>query len=450
MGASIFISYRRGVDAGFAGRLFDRLQRPFRNHGLFMDVDSIAPGQDFASILAARVAECAVLLAVIGRGWLAATNAGGQRRLDHPNDFVRIEIAAALSQSKRVIPVLIDDVTMPRADDLPEEIRPLVRLQATRLSHDHFKADCDRLIRSLKTVLKESAERGRAPANAAAGTLGLPPPPTASASHASALTLNHRPQTDAAPPKRLPARPAMPELAVFRDFETPSCPEVTVLPKGQFVMGSSDADVDAYADEKPAHAVAIRHPIAMSRYMITFEQYDHFCELAGKTRPLDEGWGRARRPVFNVSWQDACDYAAWLSAVTGHRYRLPTEAEWEYACRAGTTTRYAFGDAITGKFANVDGIVKKTTDSGRFPANRWGLYDMHGNLWEWVEDVWHDSYVGAPCDGSAWTIGGDDSKRVVRGGSYSYPVAEARSAVRCGQDRFTRDVHHGFRLVRDL
>jgi TIR domain len=156
MGETIFISYRRDQDAGFAGRLFDRLERTFRRKSLFMDVDSIAPGQDFVSILEARVAGCEVLLALIGRGWLTATDEAGRRRLDNAEDFVRIEIATALTQAKRVIPVLIDDVPMPRPEDLPEVLKPLVRRQATRLSHDRFKADSDRLIRALKQVLADA------------------------------------------------------------------------------------------------------------------------------------------------------------------------------------------------------------------------------------------------------------------------------------------------------
>src|SRR5512147_2512117 len=156
MGGTIFISYRRDQDAGFAGRLFDRLERTFRRKALFMDVDSIAPGQDFVSILETRVAKCDVLLALIGRGWLTATDEAGRRCLDNAEDFVRIEIATALTQAKRVIPVLIDDAPMPRSEDLPEVLKPLVRRQATRLSHERFKADSDRLIRVLKHVLAET------------------------------------------------------------------------------------------------------------------------------------------------------------------------------------------------------------------------------------------------------------------------------------------------------
>jgi hypothetical protein len=159
MGGKIFISYRRGEDAGFAGRLYDRLERTFRQR-LFMDVDSIAPGEDFVSILDTRVAECDVLLALIGRSWCAATDAAGHRRLDNPDDFVRIEIASGLAQGKRVIPVLIDDVSMPRADDLPEDLKPLVRRHAVHLSHERFRADAERLTRALKAALA-AAEKVR-------------------------------------------------------------------------------------------------------------------------------------------------------------------------------------------------------------------------------------------------------------------------------------------------
>jgi hypothetical protein len=170
MGGTIFISYRRGEDTASAGRLYDRLNRTFRRQ-LFMDVDSIAPGQDFVSILEARVAECDVLLALIGRGWLTATDAAGHRRLDHAHDFVRIEIASALAQGKHVIPVLIDDVSMPSADDLPDVLRPLARRHAARLGHERFEADAKRLIGALKQVLAEAeAVRRQAEAMTAAET----------------------------------------------------------------------------------------------------------------------------------------------------------------------------------------------------------------------------------------------------------------------------------------
>jgi formylglycine-generating enzyme required for sulfatase activity len=242
----------------------------------------------------------------------------------------------------------------------------------------------------------------------------------------------------------------IPELGVFRDVAEAWCPEMVKLPTGQFLMGSPEGEPSSYGDERPQHVVSIVRPVAIGRYLITFEEYDHYCEMTNQTKPLDENWGRGWRPVLNVSWHDAQNYVAWLSDITGNAYRLPSEAEWEYACRAGTTTAYAFGGSITAKYANIDAVVKKTTDVGSYPANRWGLYDMHGNLWEWVADTWHDNYTSAPADGSAWTTNGDDIKRVVRGGSYNYPAAEARSSIRCGQDQYTRDVNHGFRVLREL
>ena len=409
MGGTIFISYRRGQDAGFAGRLFDPLERTFRRKALFMDVDSIAPGQDFVSILEARVAECDVLLALIGRGWLTAIDEAGRRRLDNAEDFVRIEIATALAQTKRVIPVLIDDVPMPRSEDLPEVLKPLVRRQATRLSHDRFKADSDRLIRTLKQVLAD-AETVR--------------------------------------------RQAIKDFAVFRDIDAPWCPEMVALPVGEFLMGPPEDEERRFSQEDPQHRVTIDRRFAIGRYTVTFDEYDHFCAATERKKPEDNGWGRGRRPVIEVSGRDAVAYCAWLANETGQPYRLPSEAEWEYAARAGTTTRYAFGDAITPKDANYsESKLGKTTEVGAYPPNAWGLYDMHGNVWEWVEDICHDSYKGAPTDGTAWIDSeGENSSRfrVVRGGSWYDLPRYLRSADRIRVEPDFRDDILGFRVARTL
>src|SRR5215831_14080713 len=140
MAGKIFINYRRGDDPGNTGRLFDRLQEAFQPEQLFMDVDNIAPGLDFVRVLEDQVAKCDVLLAIIGKGWIDAGDATGARRLDNPEDFVRIEIDSALKQDKRVIPVLVGDAHMPRPEELPEAIRPLARRNAVRLSHERFIA----------------------------------------------------------------------------------------------------------------------------------------------------------------------------------------------------------------------------------------------------------------------------------------------------------------------
>lgn len=167
-------------------------------------------------------------------------------------------------------------------------------------------------------------------------------------------------------------------------------------------------------------------------------------------KPGDEGWGRGRHPVINVSWQDARAFASWLSKMTNKPYRLPSEAEWEYACRAGTGTKFYRGDRLSVKHANYDMANGRTTEVGSYPANPWGLYDMLGNVWEHVEDAYHPDYEEAPADGSAWIINGDSSRRVVRGGSFSYSARDNRSAVRCDHDSATPDRQHGFRVARDL
>jgi formylglycine-generating enzyme required for sulfatase activity len=194
---------------------------------------------------------------------------------------------------------------------------------------------------------------------------------------------------------KLPARGEPKPPMVFRDInDEPWCPELAVISPGTFMMG----------DEDGQHEVRIAHRFAVGRYPVTFEEYDRFAAETGRGQPKDQKWGRGRRPVINVSWNDAKDYVAWLSQQTNQPYRLLSEAEWEYACRAGTTTRYSWGnDPPTPEQANFMGDIGKTTEVGSYPPNPWGLYDMHGNVWEWVEDCWNDSYKGAPSDGSAWT-----------------------------------------------
>ena len=157
-----------------------------------------------------------------------------------------------------------------------------------------------------------------------------------------------------------------------------------------------------------------------------------------------------RRPVINVDWEDAKSFVAWLSVQTGQSYRLLSEAEWEYACRAGTTTRYWWGDEITPENANYGRNVGKTTEVGRYPANPFGLYDMHGNVWEWVEDCWNDSYRGRrPDDGSTWTTG-DCGRRVLRGGSWNDDPEDLRSAFRGRIARRQPVRIIGFRVARTL
>ena len=227
-------------------------------------------------------------------------------------------------------------------------------------------------------------------------------------------------------------------------------PEMVVIPAGRFRMGcvSGQECTDA---QLPVHDVTIPQAFAVSKYEVTFEDYDRFTY---PNRVDDEGWGRGRRPVINVSWNNAQDYVEWLSAQTGHTYRLLSEAEWEYVARAGSSTAYSWGNDIGSNRANCDGCGSqwdndRTAPVGSFASNAFGVHDMHGNVYEWVEDCWNGSYAGAPSDGSAWRSG-DCERRVWRGGSWIDLPGILRSAIRYREPIGNRLGYYGFRVARTL
>ena len=229
-------------------------------------------------------------------------------------------------------------------------------------------------------------------------------------------------------------------------------PEMVVIPAGSFTMGSNyRLDRQAEADEQPVHQVTISQPFAVSKYEITFEDYGRF---ADPFEVDDEGWGRGRRPIINVSWNDAKKYVAWLSSQTGQRYRLLSEAEWEYAARSGSKTRFSWGEAIGGNKANCSAHYcgdpfEYTAPVGSFEPNAFGLYDMHGNVLEWVEDCKSHHYRGAPTDGTSW-LRGDCSYRGLRGGSWILYPDYLRSASRDWSSADKGDSTFGFRVARTL
>ena len=235
------------------------------------------------------------------------------------------------------------------------------------------------------------------------------------------------------------------------------CPEMIVVPAGSFMMGSSAIELGGFSAEEPQHQVTITRPFAVSKFELTFADWDACVGSGGCNgfRPSDQGWGRGQQPVINVSWDDAQGYVAWLSLVTGKPYRLLSEAEYEYATRAGTTTAYPWGDNIGKSNANcaVCGSQfdnKQTAPVGTFVPNRFGLYDMVGNVFQWVEDCWHENYNGAPTDGSAWLEGANCDGRVVRGGSWSSPPSDLRSAARYWISATGRTFGLGIRVGRTL
>ena len=246
----------------------------------------------------------------------------------------------------------------------------------------------------------------------------------------------------------------------FRDC--PECPEMVVVPAGSFQMGSSSHEEGRFDNEGPVHQVTVGSPFAVGVYEVTFAEWDTCVSSGGcgSYRPIDNGWGRGRRPVIHVSWEDAQLYVQWLSGQTGHRYRLLSESEWEYAARAGTTTPFHTGATISTGQANYDGNYVygsgrkgvrrgKTVPVGSFPANGFGLHDVHGNVWEWVQDCGNDSYRGAPRDGNAWESG-DCSRRVLRGGGWIDEPGVLRSANRVRNIAGIRGGNGSFRVARTL
>ncbi|HNB02025.1 MAG TPA: SUMF1/EgtB/PvdO family nonheme iron enzyme [Nitrosomonas sp.] len=526
--SKIFINYRRSDSAGYAGRLYDRLVKHFGADHLFMDIDQIEPGEDFVEVLQKKLQAVQVAVVLIGKSWLDSKDETGQRRLDNPDDWVRIEIATLLERKIRIIPVLIGGAATPKSSQLPELLISLARRQAFEISDTRFHSDVDKLIQALEKIIQlqltqlppkpnlitpdssipddvrhqkltdaqhspaqsrsESASVNKkprstisrfvmitigcialvftvlsivklpitaqhdssrdrisspAPNSVVSESIQLNSEPVASASTEESVPAagqqdSNRDGISTSPPERVAtvateqhAEPAVStrseesELASMYDFE----PQMVRISPGSFIMGSPESEAGRSADEGPQHPVKITYPFEIGRYEVTFAQYDAFAKDTQHQLPDDRGWGRGDRPVINVTWHDAQAYVKWLSDKTGKKYRLPTEAEWEYVARAGTATAYWWGDRIGKANAACDGCGsqwdgKKTTLVGSFKPNAFGVYDTAGNVWEWTQDCWYGDYTRAPTDGSAWLEqnGGDCSRRVVRGGSWSsYP-----------------------------
>jgi formylglycine-generating enzyme required for sulfatase activity len=245
--------------------------------------------------------------------------------------------------------------------------------------------------------------------------------------------------------------------------ECSECPEMVVVPDGSFMMGSPTDEPERNGREVQVR-VTIARPFAVGRFAVTFAEWNACVADGGCKgyRPNDEGWGRDRRPVINVNWDDAKLYIDWLNARTGKIYRLLSEAEREYVARAGTKTPFWWGAAITPKQANYDGSSgpykgggtkgeyrQRTVPVDSFEANPWGLFNVHGNVWEWTEDCWNDSNQGNPGNGSARTTG-DCGGRVIRGGSWLQNPQSLRSANRSRGSADYRGSGQGFRLARTL
>jgi len=250
----------------------------------------------------------------------------------------------------------------------------------------------------------------------------------------------------------------------FKECEL--CPGMVVIPPGHFIMGASESEPGSTPDERSQHEVNILQPFSVGRFPVTFSEWDACVVARGCSyQPSDQSWGRGRQPVINILWDDAKEYVAWLSRTTGRTYRLLSEAEREYVARAGTTTAYWWGDVFLPTLANSDAgtpqqpsssiadlqpaITARAVPVQSFAPNPWGLYQVHGNVYDWVEDCWNDDYNGAPSDGSAW-LSESCSGHVLRGGAFSRKPQAARSAARIWSGSSNRLVYMSVRIARTL
>jgi formylglycine-generating enzyme required for sulfatase activity len=233
--------------------------------------------------------------------------------------------------------------------------------------------------------------------------------------------------------------------AVYADVQLPAdvrLDGMVNIPGGTFTMGGVEAN------EGPVHTVVIK-PFQLSKYEVTFDQYDAFARETNRPLPADNGWGRGNNPVINVSWYDANAYVQWLNSKADAKFRLPSEAEWEYACRGGTgNLTYCGSNDLNSVAWFAENSNAKVHSVGQKQANGYGLFDMSGNVWEWTEDCYHDSYVGAPNDGAAWTTGGSCDMRVFRGGSWNYAPQFLRAAFRGRMIPTKGGTLLGFRVAR--
>ena len=411
----IFISYRRDDSVYVAQNINDKLTE---HHDVVFDVDVIPKGVDFVEFLNQQVRECDVLLAVIGDRWLDVRGKDGSRRLDDPNDFVRIEIQAALTRNIPVIPVLVEKASMPAAGQLPNALIPLSRCNAAevRAGRD-FQTHLKRLVRDVETSLQFAS---RPPEEATPAS----PKPTS---------------VDTSPPKHS-----------GNDIITNSIGmQFKLIEPGTFLMG-----------EEPHHQVTLTEPFRLGIYPVTRAEYERVMKENPSGFKDDE-----RRPVEVVSWFNAIEFCNRLSEqeglspyyevkgeevdiLNGTGYRLPTEAEWEYACRAGSTGAYCYGDdpKKLGEYAWFgENSGNETHVVGQKQPNALGLYDMHGNVWEWCWDLYGE-YPQSPQKNPVGSSQG--SGRVIRGGGWRSVAGRCRSAFRSWRGPGNRSGNDlGFRVA---
>ena len=430
----IFLNYRRDDSADVAGRIFDYLEINLGQGSTFKDVDTIPIGKDFRIELDNSVKQCKVFLAVIGPQWTKLLGKSGQPRLFEPRDFVRTEIEFALKRDIPVVPVLVNGAEMPEESELPDSIKELAFRNAFHIYRDpQFRSNMEQLIRALKKALAPNV---------------VPPSPV----------LTPEPVVPLVPavpllPRALPVRKA----GDRHEITLPGGVKLALayIPPGKFQMGSPASEEDRQ-DNETQHPVTLTNGFYMGVHPVTQAQY----QAVMGTNPSN--WKGNALPVEQVSWEDAVAFCGAVKQKTGAELRLPTEAEWEYAARGGTTTPFYWGSELNGTQANCDGnnpygtttmgpYLKKTTSVGSYAGkcpHPWGLTDVTGNLWEWCSDWYDAGFYAKPeattpdpeCKDSIQTC------RVLRGGSWNDSAWNCRAAYRGDNAPAYRSGDVGFRV----
>lgn len=403
--SDIFISYKREEQA-IARKLANALER--QGWTVWWD-PKLRAGEHFDDVIEAALEEAKCVIVM----WSG---------LSVQSRYVKDEATYALSLSK-LVPVAIEEVK------LPFRFAGIHAPQLTGWNGSEAAPEFRRLVEDISAIIGS--------------------PATKPVENMPSETLEY-----AQKPTPQPREKAMEPGTVFRDTlqDGSKGPEMVMIPAGSFEMG--DLWGDGYEEiEKPVHTVRIHKPFALGKYPVTFDQYDTFARATSRELSEDEGWGRGQWPVIYVSWEDAVAYCEWLSRQTGKRYRLPSEAEWEYAARSGGKAEKWAGTSTEGKLGDYawyrENSGRKTHPVGRKKPNGLGLFDMSGNVWEWMRDCWNKGYVGAPDDGSAWETG-DCGLRVGRGGSWYFKPGFVRSAYRGWGGPDYRGSGLGFRLAQDI
>jgi len=445
----IFISYRRSDTSGYVIAIYDRLAKNYDPAHIFRDLDTIDYGDDFVERIEQAVQSCSVLLAVIGRNWMSATDNSGRRRLDNPHDFVRLEVATALQRGVRVIPVLVGGASMPYADEMPENLKPLARRNALEISDRDFHPHMDRLIHAIDRVLAKVKESPSAMTDTSDELKAVEIPKMRFLDIPSIEE-----QADTLPitvaNKYFLPKPDLPDVPAI----LPAPFEWCEIPAGKATLEdvSDTGGTQGGIYDVPAFAIA-RYPLTCAQYQVFMDAKDgyrnskwwQYSEHAKQWHTANNqlnalAYTDSSLPRTNLSWYDALAFCNWLSARVNRQITLPTEQQWQRAAQGNDRRKYPWGPTFDKLACNViESGIRKPTSITKYPAGAspYGVVDMSGNVREWCLTEWGNDSGAA-----------DSNKpRVVRGGSFYDLAYRAACSFRYKEDPGTQLPYCGMRLV---